>query len=79
MIGTTCNVPVNNIDVANFLPNAVNSNGLVIGKLKPKPEYCGDVLFKVVRQDFLHSMLSYVRQNKYFYKDSHIKSDLENH
>ena len=49
---------------------------LVIVKLKRKLESCVYVLFKKVRPDFLHSVLSYLEQNKGFYKDDIIRSDL---
>ena len=77
--GTTCNVPVDNIDVTNLLARTADSNRLmilVIVKLKRKLESCVCVLFKRVRLDFLHSVLSYLEQNKEFYKDDIIRSDL---
>ena len=77
--GTICNAPVDNIDVTNLLARTADSNRLmilVIVKLKRKLESCVCVLFKRVRLDFLHSVLSYLEQNKEFYKDDIIRSDL---
>ena len=77
--GTICNVPVDNIDLTNLLARTADSNRLVIlviVKLKRKLESCVYVLFKKVRPDFLHSVLSYLEQNKEFYKDDIIRSDL---
>ena len=51
--GTVSNIPVSNIDVTNLLPRTANSNGLVKVKLKRKLKYRGDVLFEVVKPNFL--------------------------
>ena len=52
-----------------FLQNTSGPLRLVIVKLKRKVEYCGHVLFKKIRPDFLD-------QNKEFYKDGITRSDL---
>lgn len=61
--GTICNIPVAYIDVTNFLLKTVDSNGLVVVKLKRKLEYCGHVLFDAMRPDFLRKVLSYLKKN----------------
>lgn len=55
----------------------VDSDGLVIVKLKHKLEYRGHVLFEVVRSDFLRIVLTYLKKNNYFYKDIIVRNDLE--
>ena len=60
--GTICNIPIDNIDVINLFPKTVDSNGLVIVKLKHEVEIRDHVLFEAVRPDFLRRLLSYLKK-----------------
>lgn len=57
IIGTICNIPVDNL-----LPRAADCNALNIVKLIRKVGYRGHFLFEVARPDFLHRVLSYLNK-----------------
>ena len=73
--GTICNIPIDTTNVTNMLPRPVDSNGLVIIKLKPKLEYHGHVLFEPVRAVFLKSILNYLKTNNHLYQDVVINAE----
>ena len=60
--GTICNITVDNINVTNLLPRTVESNRLLIVKLKRKVECRGHVLFEAVRSGFLRKILSSLKK-----------------
>ena len=75
--GTICNITVDNINVTNLLPRTVESNRLLIVKLKRKVECRGHVLFEAVRSGFLRKILSSLKKEKKNCKDIVATNDLE--
>ena len=57
------NVPVHVADMGNTLPPALDSNGLVIGKLERKIKYRVYVYFKSVLSDFIIRLLQFFLKN----------------
>ena len=73
--GTICNVPVDDIDISNFLPTTAYSTGLVIIKLKRKLEYESHVFFEAVIPAFLFNILYQLGENNHLYKDIIVKPE----
>ena len=79
--GRICNIPIDTTNVTNMLPQAADSNGVVIIKLNRKL-YCimviechGHVLFEPVRPVFLKSILNYLKTNNHLYQDVVINTE----
>ena len=70
--GTICNVPIESEAICNVLPRGVDSNGLILLKLKRKLCYRGHVLFQAVRPDVVKEALNYLKQNYFLYNDIEI-------
>ena len=58
---------VDTVEVTDFLPRSVDSNGLVYVKLKQKLKYHGDVVFEPVRPLFLERLLRFLKENNPLY------------
>ena len=67
--GSICNIPVNTSDIIIALPHGVDSNGLVVVKLKRKLSYRGHVYFEAVRPESVHMALKYLKENNPLYGD----------
>ena len=68
--GAICNVPIEAADtICNLLPRGIDSNGLVLLKLKRKLCYRGHVLFESVRPEVVHAVLNYLKQNNPAYNN----------
>ena len=50
IFGTTCNVPVDTVDVTDLLPRSADSSGIVYVKLNRKLECHSSNMFNVLRQ-----------------------------
>ena len=70
--GPICNVPIESEAICNVLPQGVDSNGLILVKLKRKLCYRGHVLFQSVRPDVVKEALNYLKQNNFLYNDIEI-------
>ena len=70
--GAICNVPIESEAICNILPRGVDSNGLILLKLKRKLCYRGHVLFQAVRPDVVKEALNYLKQNNFLYNDIEI-------
>ena len=67
--GAICNVPIEADTICNILPRGIDSNGLILLKLKRKLSYHGHVLFESVRPDVVQAALSYLKQNNPLYNN----------
>ena len=54
---------VDTVEVTDFLPRSVDSNGLVYVKLKQMLKYCGDVVFEPVRPLLLERLLRFLKES----------------
>ena len=70
--GPICNVPIESEAICNVLPQGVDSNGLILVKLKRKLCYRGHVLFQSVRPNVVKEALNYLKQNNFLYNDIEI-------
>ena len=70
--GAMCNVPIETDNICNILPRGIDSNGLILLKLKRKLCYRGHVLFEPVRPDVVKETLNYLKQNNSLYSDIEI-------
>ena len=59
-------------NICNILPRGIDSNGLILLKLKRKLCYRGHVLFEPVRPDVVKETLNYLKQNNSLYSDIEI-------
>ena len=73
--GAVCNVPVESDSMCNILPRGSDNNGLVLLKLKRKLSYHGHVLFEPARPDVVKSVLCYLKENNFLYKNIVINID----
>ena len=73
--GAICNVPIESENICNILPRGIDSNGLILLKLKRKLCYRGHVLFQAVRPDVVKGALNYLKQNNFLYNDIEINID----
>ena len=77
MKGSTCNIPVTEVDVnCNKLPRPADSNGLLICKLKHKLEYKSHVISEAVQPALLVPFLEFLKLHNYLY--SHIEINYNN-
>ena len=67
--GAICNVPIEADTICNILPRGIDSNGLILLKLKRKLCYRGHVLFESVRPDIVQTALNYLKQNNPLYNN----------
>ena len=74
--GAMCNVPVEADSICNILPRPIDSNGLVLVKLKRKVSYRGHVLCESVRPDLVKAVLNYLKQNNNLYQN--VEINIEN-
>ena len=58
--GAICNVPIEADTICNILPRGIDSNGLILLKLKRKLCYRGHILFESVRPDIVQTALNYL-------------------
>ena len=70
--GALCNVPIEADTICNILPRGIDSNGLIMLKLKRKLCYRSHVLFKSVRPDVVQAALNYLKQNNPLYNNVEI-------
>ena len=70
--GAICNVPIEADTICNILPRGIDSNGLILLKLKRKLCYRGHVLFESVRPDIVQTALNYLKQNNPLYNNVEI-------
>ena len=70
--GAICNVPIKADTICNILPRGIDSNGLILLKLKRKLCYRGHVLFESVRPDIVQTALNYLKQNNPLYNNVEI-------
>ena len=73
--GAICNVPIEADNICNILPRGIDSNGLILLKLKRKLCFRGHVLFESVRPDVVHvvhAALNYLKQNNPLYNNVEI-------
>ena len=70
--GAMCNVPIETDNICNILPRGIDSNGLILLKLKMKLCYCGHLLFEPMRLDVFKETLNYLKQNNSLYSDIEI-------
>ena len=62
--GAMFNVPIETDNICTILPRGIDSNGLILLKLKRKLCYRGHVLFEPVRPDVVKETLNYLKQIK---------------
>ena len=63
------NVPVHAVDVSNGLPRDVDSNSLIVIKLKRKLTCKDHAFFESVSSEFLNQTLTYLKENNPPYSD----------
>ena len=54
LTGNICNIPIESDDITSVPQHDVDSNGLLIVKLKRKLSYRGHVYFEAVRPKLIH-------------------------
>ena len=67
--GTVCNVPVRADVVSNCLPRGMDSNGIILVKLKRKHEFRGHVYFEGVCPERVGNALQNLKNSNPFYSD----------
>lgn len=73
--GVICNVPIQVESVHNFLPQGIDSSGVLFVKLKRKLAYHGHVVFESVRPDKLNETVHYLKHFTSFYSNILIRMD----
>ena len=58
--GTLCNIPIDVVDACKILPCLVDSNDIIIVKLKRKLQYRGHIYFESARPNFILRFLQYL-------------------
>jgi len=71
--GAVCNVPVRADSVSKCLPQGMDSNGIILVKLKRKLIFRGHVYFEGVRPECVDAALQNLKNNNPFYSDILIK------
>jgi len=75
VIGAVCNVPVRADKVSECLPRGMDSNGIILVKLKRKLLFRGHVYFESVRPEYIRSASGYLKNSNPFYSNILIKVD----
>ena len=64
--GSICNVPIDTAAIANTLPQGVDSNGIIMMKLKRKLVYRGHVYFEAGSPESVRSALESSSSSSFF-------------
>ena len=73
--GAICNISVQAQAVSTTLPRGMDSNGLILVKLKRKIEFLGHVYFESVRPDSVRDALEHLKNINPFYSNIFINMD----
>lgn len=63
------NVPVNCYQTCKIFPRPPERCGIILIKLKRKPQFRGNVYFETVRPEFIISALNWLKANNPLHKD----------
>ena len=74
--GSICNIPTEAANICNAFPRAVDSNKLIVVKLKQNRKYKGYVYFEPVRPNVTYQSLYHLKIHNKFYEDISISDVL---
>ena len=74
--GRICNILIEAANICIILPRHVDSNGLIVMKIKLDCKYRGHVYFKLVHPSPIYQALNYLKTHNKFYEDISISECL---